>query len=97
MGKRAREEREKAEKEKAEGGGEAKSGSALFTRRLQKSKLKELELKMRNAERGGENSFYKLKEEMGRVKKAVFTDERKLEQRKAGFERASNRLNIKKT
>lgn len=50
----------------------------MFTRRLQKSKLKELEIKMRDAQTTGQD-FFKIKQEMDRTKKAVFTDERKLE------------------
>ena len=46
LGKRKREEREKTEEANTKEAGE---GSELFTRRLQKSKLKELELKMRSA------------------------------------------------
>ena len=46
LGKRKREEKEKTEEANTKEAGE---GSELFTRRLQKSKLKELELKMRSA------------------------------------------------
>ena len=46
LGKRKREEKEKTEEANKKEAGE---GSELFTRRLQKSKLKELELKMRSA------------------------------------------------
>jgi len=91
LGKREREKSEKAKSEDKRG-----EGTELFTRRLQKSKLKDLELKMRATQYGDKES-YKIKDLMDKVKKAVFTDERKLEQRKAGFERAKNRLNIKKT
>ena len=34
---------------------------------------------------------------MDQTRKAVFTDERKLEQRRAGFDRAKSSLNVKKT
>ena len=60
---------------------DAKESSQLFTRRLQKSKLKELELKMRLAAQSGEDTF-KIRREMAAVRKEVFTDERKLDQRK---------------
>ena len=73
---------------------EAKESSELFTRRLQKSKLKDLEHKMRLAQQSGEDTF-KIKREMDTVRKQVFTDERKLDQRKKGFERA--KLNVKAT
>lgn len=46
LGKRTREDKDKGSDIKAEAAGE---GSGLFTRRLQKSKLKELSLKMRSA------------------------------------------------
>lgn len=53
----------------------------LFTRRLQKSKLKELTMKMREAQlTGGDTS--RMRQEMDGLRKAVFTDERKLDQRK---------------
>jgi len=35
--------------------------------------------------------------EMARTKKAVFTDERKLEQRRAGFARANSKNNVQAT
>ena len=46
---------------------------------------------MRDAQTTGQD-FFKIKQEMDRTKKAVFTDERKLEQRKAGFARAKNNV-----
>ena len=87
---------EKAKVEEAEKKAilDAKESSQLFTRRLQKSKLKELETRMRIAAQSGEDTF-KLKREMDAVRKEIFTDERKLDQRKQGFERA--RTNAKAT
>ena len=57
---------------------EAKESSQLFTRRLQKSKLKELEMRMKSAAAEGQDTF-KIKREMDSVRKQVFTDERKLD------------------
>ena len=39
--------------------------------------------------------MFKLKQELDRTKKAVFTDERKLDQRRQGFERARSNKNVK--
>ena len=93
LGRRKREDEKTAD---AEAMTEDVEGSKLFTRRLQKSKLKELQTKMRNAETTGDD-MNKIRTQMAYVKKEVFTDERKLSQRKAGFDRASNKLNIKAT
>ena len=69
----------------------------LFTKRLQKSKLKDLERELREAQKtsNSANEVAKIKSKMIETKKAVFTDERKLEQRKQGFDRAKN--NVKAT
>ena len=45
-------------------------------------------MKMRQVAHDPQESF-KIKREMDYVRKQVFTDERKLDQRKQGFERAS--------
>ena len=66
----------------------------MFTKRLQKSKLKDLSKSLGDAIRNGQDAS-KIKTEMDRVRKAVFTDERRLDQRKKGFERA--KTNIKAT
>ena len=87
MGKRKREEEKTAD---AEAMVEDVEGSKLFTRRLQKSKLKELQNKMRDTTTTFDEQN-KIKTQMAYVKKEVFTDERKLSQRKAGFDRASNK------
>ena len=66
----------------------------MFTRRLQKSKLKELGAKLRETiNEGGDAS--RIKDEMDRTRKAVYTDDKRVAQRTKGFEGA--RLNIKKT
>ena len=49
---------------------------------------------MREASAQGQDT-YKIKQEMDRMKKAVYTDDKKLEQRKKGFERA--KFNVKAT
>lgn len=59
--------------------------SELFTKRLQKSKLKDLERELKEAmssSKGGSSEVAKIKGKMEQTRKAVFTDERKLEQRK---------------
>ena len=96
LGKRPRKDQESTgtKDEQASATTNAESGTELFTKRLQKSKLKELSFKLRDAAQSGQDT-YKIKQEMDRMKKAVYTDERRLEQRKQGFERA--KLNIKKT
>ena len=66
----------------------------MFTKRLQKSKLKELAKNLGDAIRNGQDAT-KIKGEMDRVRKAVFTDEKRVDQRKKGFERA--KTNIKAT
>ena len=50
----------------------------LFTKRLQKSKLKELSKSLGDAIRNGQDAS-RIKDEMDRVRKAVFTDEKRLE------------------
>ncbi len=79
----------------------ARNGGGLFnsettSRFGKKSKMKEIEKKLDKAT--GDNNREekgKLLKEMQIVRKEVFTDERKLEQRKAGFERAGNRKKVK--
>jgi len=51
--------------------------------------LKELSVKLRDAGQSGEETW-KIKQDMDRMKRAVFTDERKLSQRAQGFERAKS-------
>lgn len=70
-----------------------KDNQENFSRRLQKSKIKDLERDLRVA--GDQKQFEKLTDILKATKKQVFTDERKLEQRKAGFQRA--KTNVKKT
>lgn len=93
-------EKQSENSEKTEAKQEIEEGQAseLFTKRLQKSKLKELENKLREAQ-GGENASSDMgyiKSKILETRKAVFTDERKLEQRKQGFDRASSKRNSKK-
>lgn len=67
--------------------------SEMFTRRLQKSKLKELGSKLRETiQDGGDAS--RIKDEMDRTRKAVYTDEKRVDQRQKGFDLA--RKNIKR-
>ena len=63
----------------------------MFTKRLQKSKLKDLSKNLGDAIRTGQDAS-KIKKEMDRVRKAVFTDEKRVEQRKRGFERAKTNI-----
>ena len=68
--------------------------SEMFTRRLQKSKIKDLERELREVQQSG-GSFAdvsKIKGKLAATRKEVFTDERKLDQRRQGFERAKNNL-----
>jgi len=65
-----------------------------FSRRLQKSKIKDLQSKLRQGS-GPKEEVNKIREELERAKKEVFTDERKIDQRKQGFTKA--RTNLKKT
>ena len=60
----------------------------LFTKRLQKSKLKDLEREMKEAKLSGQADVSKIRGRMEETRKAVFTDERKIDQRRQGFERA---------
>ena len=84
MGKRpTREEEEKKKKEAAVNS----AAGEMFTKRLQKSHLKDLEKNLADANRSGKDGR-KIKDEMEKVRKAVWTDERKTDQRKQGFERA---------
>jgi len=59
----------------------------MFTKRLQKSHIKDLGKSLADAIRQGKDGR-KIKDEMDRVRKAVWTDERKTDQRRQGFERA---------
>ena len=63
--------------------------SEMFTKRLQKSKLKELERDLHEAK---PKDQFKIKSQMDALKKAVFVDERRVEQRKAGFEFAKKNV-----
>jgi len=96
LGKRPRKEEYKTEEQKKneKSASEAKEGTEMFTRRLQKSKVKELSVKLNTAFETGSETW-KIKQELDRTKKAVFTDERRIEQRKAGYERA--KTNAKST
>jgi len=66
----------------------------LFTKRLQKSQLKDLERELKTASQAGANT-YAIQDQIHRVKKAVFTDEKRVDERKRGFEKA--KVNVKKT
>ena len=72
-----------------------KKNQTLYSRRLQKSKIKDLERELRTAERGDKSTQARLMDELKKAKQDVFTDERKIEQRIMGFKRA--RTDIKKT
>ena len=65
----------------------------MFSRRIQKSKIKDLEKSLREAR--DPYAAQRVEEELKKVKKDVFTDERKIEQRKMGFHKA--KVNLKKT
>ena len=65
----------------------------MFSRRIQKSKIKDLEKNLRMAK--DPRQAQRFEEELKKVKKDVFTDERKIEQRKMGFHKA--KVNLKKT
>ena len=84
MGKRPT--REEEEKKKKEAAVQSAAGE-MFTKRLQKSHIKDLGKNLADAIRQGKDGR-KIKDEMDRVRKAVWTDERKTDQRKQGFERA---------
>ena len=58
-----------------------KQNQQLFSRRLQKSKIKDLErdLRVAQASQGDSKNTEKLKEQLYKAKKDVFTDERKIE------------------
>lgn len=82
-----------------------KENQNLFSRRLQKSKIKDLDRQIRlqkivaksqpDSKSDAVKKLTKMQDEFKMVKKEVFTDERKIEQRKQGFQKA--KLNIKKT
>ena len=78
--------REEAEEKKKVEAVKTEAGE-MFTKRLQKSQLKDLSKSLHEAIQAGKDAS-KIKNEMDRVRKAVFTDERRFEQRKQGFERA---------
>lgn len=59
----------------------------MFTRRLKKAKLKDLDKQLLSATG---NEAAKLRSELDYVKKEVFTCEKKAEQRRKGFEKAKN-------
>ena len=60
-----------------------KENQSLFSRRLQKSKIKDLERDLRVAQQshkpGDHKNMDKLRESLFKAKKDVFTDERKIE------------------
>jgi len=59
--------------------------------------LKDLERDLRDAkEQNTPHDITKIKSRIEETRKAVFTDERKLEQRKQGFNRAGSKSNAKK-
>lgn len=72
-----------------------KKNQTLYSRRLQKSKIKDLERDLRQLNRGDRIGQNRIQEELKKAKQDVFTDERKIEQRKMGFKRA--KTDIKKT
>jgi len=70
-----------------------------FSRRLQKSKIKDLEKDLQKSLRNQDDlqssrRIARLQDDLSKAKKDVFTDERKIEQRKAGFLKA--KTNIRK-
>ena len=68
----------------------------MFTKRLQKSQLKDLDKNLADAIRTGKDGA-KIKVDIERVRKAVFTCEMKLSQRKQGFARAASKTNARAT
>lgn len=73
-----------------------KENQTLYSRRLQKSKIKDLEREMRSDQnKEDRKKMERLQEELKKARTDVFTDERKILQRTAGFQRAKS--NIKKT
>lgn len=73
-----------------------KENQTLYSRRLQKSKIKDLEREMRSdGNKEDRKKMERLQEELKKARTDVFTDERKILQRTAGFQRAKS--NIKKT
>lgn len=73
-----------------------KENQTLYSRRLQKSKIKDLERELRlDQNRNDSKKMERLQEELKKAKSDVFTDERKIMQRTAGFQRA--KTNVKKT
>lgn len=70
----------------------------MFSRRLQKSKIKDLEKQIRLVQLKAKSNpsvnkqLETLQEEYKSTKKQVFTDERKIEQRKQGFTKAKTNL-----
>ena len=69
-----------------------------FSRKLQKSKIKDLQKELtaqfRDRENADEKKISRMQEELQKAKKDVFTDERKIAQRKQGFLQA--KTNIRK-
>ena len=86
--------KDKKENKEAEDKPPVDESQQLFTRRLQKSQLKDLEKELRTVSFAGGNT-HSIKDQINRVKKAVFTDERRLDDRKKGFEKA--KVNVKRT
>lgn len=72
----------------------------MFSRRLQKSKIKDLERQIRlyqlqaRSNPSVNKQLESLQDEYKSTKKQVFTDERKIDQRKQGFSKA--KINMKK-
>jgi hypothetical protein len=72
---------------------EKEEQTGAFTRRLQKSKIKELQQNMYGKK---DDERQKAMDELERVSKAFYTPEARLEMRKAGFGRAALHANVKK-
>ena len=72
----------------------AKETEKVFSKRLKKSKIKELERQQMGASgEEREKLFWKIKD----VKREVYTDEKKIEQRARGFAKAQKIATMKKT
>lgn len=95
LDKREHKQRDTDEKKEVKAEMDEGQATELFTKRLQKSRLKDLERDLKQAQiNNSASDVQKIKGRIEETRKAVFTDERKLEQRKKGFSRAQT--NIKK-
>lgn len=56
-----------------------KANQTMYSRRLQKSKIKDLEKNLRDSNRGDKIGKDRLMDELKKAKQDVFTDERKIE------------------